>query len=164
MDKVLLLLPVPKYLKRVLEKKYGDDFQATETTLLGFTVLQILKRKSEIKYDYKRQNQNDYFRVYIGVRKAGIKGFIFNQKRSHQLAKSLERQTKEDLFTSAILNKENYGIEYQITLLDFLDFYDIPDEELTYETLRKDFNRNKVKLMQKLKINYTKKGQKNGTL
>lgn len=164
MDKVLLLLPVPKYLKRVLEKKHGEDFQATETTLLGFVVLQILKRKSEIKYDYKRQNQNDYFRVYIGVRKAGLKGFIFNQKRSHQLAKTLERQTKEELFTSAILNKENYGIEYQVTLLDFLEFYDIPDEELTYETLRKDFNRQKLKLMQKLKINYTKKGQKNGTL
>ncbi|WP_157886035.1 hypothetical protein [Chryseobacterium glaciei] len=164
MDKVLLLLPVPKYLKRVLEKKYGEYFQATETTLLGFTVLQILKRKSEIKYDYIRQNQNDYFRVYIGVRKAVIKGFIFNQKRSHQLAKTLERQTKEELFTTTILNKENYGIEYQVTLLNFLDFYDIPDEELTYETLRKDFNRQKLKLIQKLKINYTKKGKKNGIL
>ncbi len=159
------MLPVPKYLKRVLEKKYGEDFQATETTLLGFVVLQILKRKSEIKYDYqKKQSPIDYFKVYIGVRKAGIKGFIFNQKRSYQLAKTLERQTKEELFINAIHNKENYGIDYQVTLLDFLDFYDIPDEELTYETLRKDFNRQKIKLMQKLKIDYTKKGQKNGTL
>lgn len=164
MDKVLLQLPVPKYLKRILEKKYGEDFQATETTLLGLVVLQTLKRKSEVNYDYKKQNQNDYFQVWIGVRKAGIKGFVFNQKRSHQLAKTLERQTKEDLFTTAILNKETYSIEYQITLLNFLEFYDIPDEELSYETLRKDFNRHKIKIMEKLNINYTKSGQKNGVL
>ena len=56
------------------------------------------------------------------------------------------------VYIDCIFNKERYGIEYQTTILNFLDFYDITEEELSYDSLRKDFNRNKKKIALRLKI------------
>lgn len=162
MQRVLLQLTVPKYLKKILDMRYGDSFKAKENTLFGLTVINTLKRKSEHDYQYHRNQYSEgnyrfkssteaYF-INVSIDRVKRRGFAFDQRRAFQIVKALDKSIREELYISAILNKEKYGIEYQTTLLDFLDVYDIEEEELSYESLRKDFNRNRRKLTEKLKI------------
>ena len=152
MPRVLLQLPVPKYLKKILEFKYGENYKAKENTLLGFTVINALQKKSDRNYSFQKQSSHEsYFFITISVDKAQRKGFSFSQQKAYQLAKALHRNIREELYITAIINKAKYEIEYQTTLLEFLEMYDITDEELSYESLRKDFNR------------YVYKVKKNGT-
>ena len=163
MQRVLLQLTVPLYLKKILEIKYGNPYTAKENTLFGMTVLNTLKRKSDHDYTYTRnqysggnyrfKNSTEVFFINVSVDRVKRKGFAFDQRRTFQIVKALDRTIREELYISAIVNKEKYGIEYQTTLLDFLELYDIEEEELSYESLRKDFNRNRRKLAEKLKIN-----------
>lgn len=163
MQRVLLQLTVPKYLKKILNLKFGDSYRAKENTLFGLTVINTLKRKSEHDYQYSRtqyaegnyrfKNSTEVYFINVSVDRVKRKGFAFDQRRAFQIVKALDRSIREELYTNAIVNKEKYGIEYQTTLLDFLELYDIEEEELSYESLRKDFNRNRRKLAEKLKIN-----------
>lgn len=162
MHRVLLQLMVPKYLKKILDAKYGENYKARENTLFGMTVINTLKRKSDHDYTYSRDkySQGDYrfknnteaYFINVSVDRAKRNGFAFCQRRSFQIVKAFDKSIREDLYTNAIINKEKYGIEYQTTIVDFLDLYDISDDELSYDSLRKDFNRNRRKLAEKLKI------------
>lgn len=161
MSRVLLQLSVPIYLKKILDIKYGDSFVAKENTLFGMTVLNTLKRKSEHDYVFKRNQYSDgnyrfknsteaYF-INVSVDRVRRRGFTFDARRCFQIVKAVDKSIREDLYQNAIINKEHYGIEYQTTLLNFLDLYDITEEELSYESLRKDFNRNRRRITEKYK-------------
>jgi hypothetical protein len=157
MQKVLLRLPVPRYLKKILNLRFGEHYDAKENTLFGMAIINILKRKSDCGYVYTRNHyrlgnyrfkeKTEIFLVNISLDKARRTGFIFDENRILKIIKAIDKSIRDELYTSAIINKEKYGIEYQTTILDFLDFYDITDEELSYESLRKDFNRNRKKLL-----------------
>ena len=65
MQRVLLQLNVPPYLKKILEVKYGNDYRPKQTELLGIAVINTLKKKSDRDYNYIRQKadpQNSRFK------------------------------------------------------------------------------------------------------
>lgn len=162
MQKVLLQLPVPRYLKKILEVKFGENATASRKNLLGLTIISTLKGKRDKDYENSRKVYNSgnyrfkdaqhYFFVNISLDIAKRKGFTHSIDTSKQIVKAFDRDIREQLYIDCIFNKEKYGIEYQTTILNFLDFYDITEEELSYDSLRKDFNRNKNKLAERLKI------------
>ena len=162
MSRVLLQLNVPSYLKKILVSKLGENYRPKEDNLYGLAIINTLKRKSEHNYEYRREhysggdyrfkNSTEQFFIYISVDRASRRGFSFDPRRSFQIVKAFDKQIREELYTKAIFNKENYGIDYQTTINDWLNMYDISEEELSYDSIRKDFNRNRIKLMKKLKI------------
>ena len=162
MQKVLLQLPVPRYLKKILEVKFGENATASRKNLLGLTIISTLKGKRDKDYENSRKVYNsenyrfkdspDNFFVNVSLDVAKRKGFTHSIDTSKQIVKAFDRDIREQLYIDCIFNKEKYGIEYQTTILNFLDFYDITEEELSYDSLRKDFNRNKKKLAERLKI------------
>ncbi|WP_418124274.1 hypothetical protein ACNFU2_06555 [Chryseobacterium sp. PTM-20240506] len=152
MQQITLHLSVPRYVKKILQFKYGDDYKAREDTLLGMVVLNTLQKKSDRNYTYKRANPDiTYFSLKVGIDKANRKGFQHNQSRSYQISKAIERDIREKLYTEAITNEINYGIDFKTTIQNFLDLYDITEDELSYETIRKDFNRYKNQNLKKFK-------------
>ena len=160
MENISLLLQVPKYLKNILTVKFGESYFLKPSDLFGFAVLNALKKKSESKYEYRHKDLTDgyrfrhiteYYCIYISVKLAQRNGFVFCQKRAFQLVRALDRQIREELYHQAVVNKNLYEIDYQTTLLNFLDHYDIEEESLSYESLRKDFNRFKRKIEENIK-------------
>lgn len=158
---VTLQLQVPKYLKKILITKYGDNYVLKENSLLGMSICGTLIQKSYAihrfrngefanyrKYRYKEMSET--FIIKLSVKIAVRKGFEINEDKLHKIVRSIDKSIREELYSMAILNKQLYNIEYQTTLLNFLDEYDIIEEELSYDSLRKDFNRN----YQKLNKNY----------
>lgn len=162
MQRVLLQIPVPAYLKKILDIKFGDNYNVTCKNLFGMAVINSLKKKREKDYEisrkklsgnYRFKESSEYFSVNISIDTANRKGFAHNLDTALRIAKAVDREIREELYCNCIFNKEKYGIEYQTTILNFLELYDITEEELSYESLRKDFNRNKKKIADKLKIN-----------
>ena len=51
MQKVLLQLPVPRYLKKILEVKFGENATASRKNLLGLTIISTLKGKRDKDYE-----------------------------------------------------------------------------------------------------------------
>ncbi|QWA38858.1 hypothetical protein [Chryseobacterium sp. ZHDP1] len=152
MQQITLHLSVPRYVKKILQFKYGDDYKAREDTLLGMVVLNTLQKKSERNYTYKRTNSDiTYFSLKVGIDKASRKGFQHNQSKAYQISKAIERDIREKLYTEAVTNEINYGIDFKTTIQNFLDLYDIAEDELSYETIRKDFNRWKHQNIKKFK-------------
>jgi len=152
MLQITLHLSVPRYVKKILQFKYGDDYRAREDTLLGMVVLNTLQKKSERHYTYKRINPDiTYFSLKVGIDKANHKGFQHNQSTAVRISKAIERDIREKLYTEAITNEINYGIDFKTTIQNFLDLYDITEDELSYETIRKDFNRYKNQNLKKFK-------------
>lgn len=162
MSKILLQLSVPAYLKKILDVRFGELYKPREDNLFGMTILNVLKRKSSHDYQFRRNQYTDgkyrfknanipYF-LNISVDQAKRRGFNLDTKRSFQIVKSIDRNLREELYIKAIFNKDKYGIDYQTTILDWLEMYDISEEELSYESLRKDFNRKRRDLMKKLNI------------
>ena len=142
MQQITLHLSVPRYVKKILEFKYGSEYKASETTLLGMVVLNCLQKKSARDYVYKRQNPDiTYFTMKVGLDKATRMGFQMNQQKSKQISRAIERDIREKLYTEAITNEMHFGTDFRTTLQNFLDLYDITEEELSYDTIRKDFNR-----------------------
>lgn len=163
MQRILLQLSVPVYLKKILDRKYGKEYQAHESSLLGMTVLHTLQRKSDRSYHYSRNRDIDghfrfkknteLFYIYVHLDKAMRNGFTFTEKGAYRIVKALDRQIRQDLYATAIFNKQHYEIEYQTTIRDFLEFNDITEDDLSYESIRKDFNRNRRKIINQLNIN-----------
>lgn len=162
MQKVLLQLPVPGYLKKILEKKYGENPSVSRKTLFGLTVINTLKAKRDKDYEasrkvynsgnYRFKDAQQYFFVSVSLDIAKRKGFTHSIDVARQIVKAVDHEIREQLYIDCIFNKEKYAIEYQTTILNWLDFYDITEEELSYESIRKDFNRNRKKIADKLKI------------
>lgn len=142
MQQINLDLPVPAYLRKILIFKYGEEYIASETSLLGITILHALNKKSARFYDYKRKKTfSCLYRVKIGLEKAKRVGYKLDAQKAYQIAKALQKHFREELYMLALINKEIYEIDYQTTLMDWLEIYEIEDEELSYRTLRKGFDR-----------------------
>jgi len=157
---VKIQLQVPKYLKKILVTKYGDNFILKENTLLGMAICNVLMSKNyavhryrkneKLKMLYRYKELSESFNIRLSVNKAIRKGFEINDNKLHKIVRGIDKSIREDLYKTAINNKEFYDIEYQTTFYNFLDEYDITEEELSYESLRKDFNRRKEKLTENL--------------
>ncbi|HAD78791.1 MAG TPA: hypothetical protein DCF99_04460 [Flavobacteriaceae bacterium] len=158
---VKLQLPVPKYLKKILDIKYGPDYVLKDSTILALAISNTLMRKHYAVHRYRVNSKNGkYYRfkelseVYIiqlSIKSGRRKGFEIDENKIHKIVRAIDKSIREELYTAAIINKEQYDIEYQTTILNFLDQYDIEEDELSYESLRKDFNRLREKLVKNLK-------------
>ncbi len=155
---IKLELEVPVYLKKILELKYGVDFVVTESSMLGMLLLNHLNKKTDKNYSILQKHiianrfAKSIYPIFISENLARRNGYVISDDKSKKIIKAIDRDIRNNLYEHAILNHRDYGIEYQTTFLNFLDLYDISEEELTYEALKKDFNRKRKNIVKKLKI------------
>jgi hypothetical protein len=151
MERVSICLQVPKYLKKVLLIRFGENYQAKENHWFGILVINILQRKSDRKYYFRKQNNEEIFCFTISYEKARKKGFSIDEMKMKSIVRSLDKNFRDEIYYHAVLNNVNYGIDYKTSIDNFLESYDISEDEFPYETLRKDFNRNKTRIIKKIR-------------
>lgn len=144
-------LKLPVYLKKILVARYGEVYILKDTSLLGMAISNVLHKKYYAVRRYRdRDNPPKNYRfkelsatypVKLSVNRAVRKGFEINDTKIHKIVRAIDNSIREELYRTAISNKEEYGIDYQTTFLNFLDQYGIEEEELSYESIRKHFNR-----------------------
>lgn len=152
---VTVHLQLPVYLKKILVARYGEEYILRETNLLGMAISNVLQKKyyavrryrdrSKKHKNYRFKELSETYPILLTRNRAVRKGFEINETKIHKIVRAIDDSIREELYRKAVENKDEFGVEYQTTFLNFLDQYNIQEEELSYESLRKQFNRVKNK-------------------
>lgn len=140
---IQIKIPVPNYLKKYLLTLYGDNYQATLNDELGILVINCLQKKTYYNYKLDMRSATTFFPVNISFSQLDKDGCIISERKIIEIYKTLDYNFRLSMYRSAILNKENFGIEYKKTVLAHLRTFGITEDEMSYSSIRKDFNRRK---------------------
>ncbi|MBS9766520.1 MAG: hypothetical protein KGV44_03130 [Flavobacteriaceae bacterium] len=56
------------------------------------------------------------------------------------------------MYRTAIINYQSFGIQYKKSITAYLESFNITEDELSYSTIRKDFNRKKSEIENALRL------------
>lgn len=146
---ITLHLPVPRYIYKYLVAKYGENYAVKENDWFGKFILSSLVRKSDNDYEVTIPTDTKY-PVTIKLYKAERNGFIISKRQGDEITKCIDKHFRDYVYTQAIMNYKNFGIDYKSTIISVLDSFGIDEDDLQYESLRKDFNRLKLEIEEKL--------------
>lgn len=149
-------LPVTPALKKFLTARFGTDYRLSIDDWFGAIVLNVLQNKTNKHYEVLGRNKdvNKYktekFSITLSMSTAEKSGFLFLPRHQASLHNIVDSIFREDMYIQALTNKTNYMIEYQTTIRNVLASYDITDEEMSYDSIKRDFARKKKSLEDRL--------------
>lgn len=147
---VTLSISCPTYIRKFVEKSFGKDYVLHQSDWLGIFIYSLIQKKSHPTYHYRSQRKSvefdDKLRLMFSISMAEKNGFFLIGSDEKKIIKCIDDIFRSNIYRQAIINKENYNIDFQTTILNNLESYDITEDDLPYETLRKDFNRVKKEL------------------
>lgn len=142
-----ITIPTKSYIKKYLEISFGSNIKLTERNWLGVIILNVLKRKTfkNPNYDFKKYNYSydGEITFQIDIDKIYRNGAFILNAQKYYINKSIDQIFKDELVKQALINHKNFEIDFKTSILSILEAYDITEDELNYETLRKYFDRNK---------------------
>ncbi len=145
-------LKVPPYLKSYLTTLYGDEYHLGTADSLGILVLNTLKKKSCYYKHSIDDNRTSVYKLHISLSMFEKYGCGISEEQLTQICKAVDNEFRRAVYTHAILSKSFQGFEYKDSILSFLYAYNISEEELSYSTIRRDFNRKKTKITERLTL------------
>lgn len=145
-SRITITIPLPIYLYKYVEKKFGKVYEAKDNDWFGLLVIRTLSRKSEIEYACKPEKRNIKYRITISGSKAEKYGYYFNPRNVSHIINAIDDSFRDTLFNLAIFNYENFGIDYKASFVNFLDSYNILEDDINLEALLRDFRRKKNKI------------------
>lgn len=153
-----LQLQLPVYLVKYLKTLYGEPYSPMANDEIGIYILNILERKttrSEPIYSFKKENK-ECFTISINASNYAKRGCLISAEKQNIIIKYIDSHFRKEIFRYAVMNYHYYKIPYKETIITALKTYDITENDLAYETIRKDFNRKKAKIEHKLIKKLTK--------
>ena len=148
-----LKISVPVYLKKFLQVQFGNSYTVKQTDWFGILLVGQLQKKSSAYYSYKKASNDIAVNSYdiIIPSHSAFKNWLFLIKQNeNKLINAVDDIFRKQIYYQAIFNQIHYNIEYQTTIKNILESYGIEEDELQYETLRKDFSRNKTEIEKKI--------------
>lgn len=148
---IKILIQVPVYLKKFLEKTYGESYQLQHDDYLGILILNTLKKKSNTYYEFtKSKGEMSNYEVCISMSFFDKYGCSINENDMILLGRAIDNWFRQNLYQTAILNEKHFNIPFKETIVHYISSYGISEDELSYSTIRRDFNRKKESIAEKL--------------
>ncbi len=150
-NKITIQLSVNSYIKKYLESAYGLEYKVSNTDDFGILILNTLGKKSTY-YEYKREkdNRSDLYTIHISLSNFEKYGCTISERQLYLIHKSIDYNFRSAMYRAAIVNYESFGIQYKKSINAYLKSFDITEDELSYSTIRKDFNRKKADIQASL--------------
>lgn len=143
-------IPVADHVYRYLVHKYGSDtILAERSDIVGNIILSSLNRNSDIDISRKKYSKvikiiiKDYQYLKNGVFVGVKKGQVFNTL--------IDKMFRGELYSHCFLNKTLHDDKYLEVIRNFLDVYNISEDELKIDSIYRDFKRKKAE--KELKLN-----------
>lgn len=146
-------LPVTPAIKKYLTIKLGSEYRLTSIDWFGSIVFSMLENKTKKHNCIKDVNiscKTGIFQFTMSYDLSTKIGFILSPKHETMIHNIVDRIFRDEIYYTAIRNKEFYDIEYQTSINDILDSYDIIDEDITWDALYKEFTRKKKNIKSRL--------------
>lgn len=138
-------LLLPQYLVKYMRKLYGEPYRVSHQDEVGLYILNVLKRKTTAS-QYRYAPRKGVLLPYMIALTSSVyskRGCIITQEQIALMVKFVDSRFRHELFRQALVNYRYFKIPYKDSLMAGLEFYDIQETELPYDTIRKDFNRKK---------------------
>ena len=149
--KVVLHVPCPPYIRKFVEASFGENIEINQTNWLGIFIYSLLQKKSHPTYHYAGQKKaagyDDRLVFSFSVHQANKNGYFIINSDEAKIIRHIDDVFRRSVYAQALINKESFGLEFKSTITSILDSYNITENELQYETLKKDFDRVKKSLL-----------------
>lgn len=147
----IIHMPMKSYLRKFLQKKYGTNYEVSSNSLLGIFLIEILDK--QYRKDHKKIIQKDYYPLIIPkyiVERVGFDMPTSKMKRFEEMLVKLFKTELESYIKLTIeselyvkIDDKKYRQDIMKAIKQYLDYFDITEDELKLESLYRDFNRNK---------------------
>jgi hypothetical protein len=148
---VTLCIPMKSYLRKYLQKKYGDTHVVSRRSWLGRYFIDLLdKQYRKTKVDFEKE---DYYQVIVPASIVKEVGFDLSNTKVKSLGDMIHKVFINDLYSyievsvGSKLSFKNEQFEsynkqnvFQ-AIIQFLDYYDIGDDEIKVESLYRNYSR-----------------------
>ncbi|WP_339638714.1 hypothetical protein [Croceibacter atlanticus] len=144
-------IPVPVYVQKYLLKRYGKDHKVSKNSAIGIMIIQLAT-----KYYMKPVKKAPEGQVFYSL---AVTEYYYNQKvfritktKLKLLSKLLVKLFYEDLVNCAYrdvalkkISEDNKFATAKASIKQFLDFYEITENDLRLETAYMEYQRKKPK-------------------
>nr|WP_322625660.1 hypothetical protein [uncultured Flavobacterium sp.] len=133
-------IPVPGYVRKYLEVKYGTEHKVTKTSVLGQIIFMSLSNDIEKPNVTERFTHN--YPVNVPPMYVNTRGHSVNRAKLKTIGCILEKIFKEDLelYIDALVAS---GITINDSITQFMGFYALAEDDIKFETLRRVYDRMK---------------------
>nr|DAN64617.1 MAG TPA: hypothetical protein [Caudoviricetes sp.] len=147
-----ITLQLPIYLIKYMRTLYSEPYVPKSDDEMGIYILNILQRKTNVsEYQYRERKDTLHpYQLSISMSCYEKQGCIIPTDKNALIVKFVDSHFRKELFRNAVLNNHYYCIPYRTSILNSLQAYNITESELSYETIRKDFNRKKNEIEKRL--------------
>lgn len=136
-------IPVADHVYKYLIKKCGsDNYTANRSDLIGQLILSSLGNNHKDVKILKNTFEKT-FSVNIKEDALYKNGFYLSVKSGQVFNKMVDKMFREELYSHAIISKRRGEESHLPSMKDFLDVYDITEDDIRLDTLYRDFKRKK---------------------
>lgn len=144
-------IPVANHVYKFLVARYGTDhITASRKTFVGNLILSLHGRNMDV--DRKKIGFTKIFRITVSERYYQKLGVHISTENAMLFNEQIDRSFREELFCHALINKKTEKKAVLKSIRDFLDVYDITEDDIKMDTLYRDFKRKKEDLKQNLHL------------
>lgn len=146
--KITIHLPVTPYIKKFLTVRLGKEYHLSLDDWFGGMIINMLENKTNKNYsisESKKDKKTEHFSFTASLSLSSKNGFFIEERHEHLINKIVDALFREDLYINAIINKREYDIDYNTSINNVLDAYDITEEDLSVDALKRDLNRKRDK-------------------
>lgn len=147
---VILQLPVSNYIKKYLIALYGESYKLTINDELGILIRNCLQKKTYYNYKPIKDIRNTHYSIHISISQFEKYGCMIREQQISEIYKTLDFNFRNNIYRQAVINKIKFNIDYKDSVLAYLSSFGISENEMSYSTIRKDFNRKKEKIESQL--------------
>lgn len=150
---ITIHLPVSKPVLKFLTSKFGEEYIPSKDNWFGILINSLLEKKSS-NWDFRKKKEDDLlytYKISMKLSYTDKHGIHFTKYHEDLISKAVESLFREHIYEQAILNKRCYDIDYKTSIINALDFYGVDEDNKSYyQTIIRDFNRKKNKILQKI--------------
>lgn len=138
---VVVNFPVLPHVHKFLKAKCGEKMVANKQELYGNVVLDLLNKRGA---NVVKVSENLSYPVEISMRYMRENGVFIDDQIIYKFNNRIDRMLREEMRTYVFLSNFCNKIPKNTALRQFMECYNITEEDIKFETLQKDLVRNKV--------------------
>ena len=140
---VTIKIPCKSYVKKYLIARYGKKHTITRNSFLGLFVSELLTKEFDPKQKYKSYEAE--YEIEISEWMFKNIGHTISVKSMEAIGSSFYLIFREDLFEYVQLQLKK-GVNASNAIKEFLNNYDIKEDELKFESIYRDYKRKNFSL------------------
>ena len=140
-------LPVEPHVYKFLVKRVGSDiYMVTRNESLGNIIISSLGNNADLKKSRTPEKFTKLFHVIIKEHLYLRNSVVLGVQRGELFNKTIDLLFREELFNYLIISKKLNDVSYLDSLRKFLECHNITEDDISLDTLYREFKRKKHRL------------------